>query len=53
VLSIVAAGRCAVTLLYFRAVLCAALAARVAVVLIRSSWTNVLDRSAVNDAARR
>jgi hypothetical protein len=53
VLAVVLAGDCQGTLLYFRAVLCAALAARVAVVLIRSSWTNVLDRSAVNDAARR
>jgi len=52
VLPVVLAGGCEGTLLYFRAVRCAALAARVAAVRIGSSWTNVFDGSAVNDAAR-
>jgi hypothetical protein len=35
-------------LLYSRAVLCAALAARIVGVQIGSSWTNVLERSRLN-----
>jgi hypothetical protein len=40
------------SLLYYRAVLCAALAARVVAVRISSGRTNVHDRSALDAAAR-
>ena len=46
------AGGCQGTLLYFRAVPCAASAARVVAVRISSSRTDVRDRSALDCAAR-